>query len=59
MLEIEQHARPSAGIALVDQNGATLQEVAVALESEVDNGVEQRMPRAIEGGLRFTLRRHK
>ena len=34
-----------------------LQQVAVALEREVDGGVEQRMARADEGGQRLALRR--
>ena len=58
MLEIEQHARPSIVVALVDQHGAALQEVAVALESKVDDSVEQRMTRADEGGQRLARRRH-
>ena len=59
MLEIEQHARPGAGIALVHQHGAAPEQVAVALEGEIDDRVEQRMTRADEGGQRLARRRHE
>ncbi len=59
MLQIEQHARRGAGVALVDQHGAALQQVAVALQGEIDDSVEQRVARADEGGQRLALRRNQ
>ncbi|WP_200387231.1 hypothetical protein [Thiocapsa imhoffii] len=56
MLQIEDHARRGAGVALVDQQGAVLEQVAVALQGEIDDGVEQRMAGADEGGGRLALR---
>ena len=57
MLQVEEHARLRARVALVHQHGAALEQVAVALEREVDDRVEQRMARADEGGQRLALRR--
>jgi hypothetical protein len=57
VFQIEEHARRGAGVALVDQHGAALQQVAVALQREVDDGVEQRMTGADERGQRLALRR--
>jgi hypothetical protein len=56
VLQIEQHARLSAGIALIDQHRAALQQVAVALQREVDDGVEQRVTGADKGGQRLALK---
>ena len=57
VLEVEEHARARAGVALVHQHRAALQEIAVALEREVERGVEQRVARADEGRERLALRR--
>ena len=43
VLKVEQHPRLGARVALVHQHRAALQQVAVALEGEVDDRVEQRM----------------
>ena len=59
MLEVEQHARLSPWVALVDQHRAALEQVAMAFEREVDDRVEQRMAWADEGGQRLALRRHQ
>jgi hypothetical protein len=57
VFQVEQHTRLHAGIAFIDQHGAALQQVAVALQREVDDGVEQRMAGADKGGQRLALRR--
>ena len=40
VLDVEQHARPGPGVALVHQHRAALEQVAVAFEGEVDDRVE-------------------
>ena len=54
---VEQHARRGAGVALVHQNCSTLKEVAIALQRQVDDGIEQRVAGANKGGQRLALRR--
>ncbi len=54
---VEEHARARARVALVHQHRAALQQIAVALEREVEGGVEQRVARADEGGERLARRR--
>ncbi|HWS12871.1 MAG TPA: hypothetical protein VN279_08740 [Rhodocyclaceae bacterium] len=55
MLQVEEHARRGAGVALVDQHRAAAQQVAVALQGEVDGGIEHRVAGADEGGERLAL----
>jgi|KBSSwiStaDraftv2_1062776.scaffolds.fasta_scaffold716255_1 hypothetical protein len=43
VLEGQEHARARAEVALVHQHRAPLEEIAVALEREVEGGVEQRV----------------
>lgn len=57
MFEEEDHARIHARVALVHQHRAAPQQIAVALEREVEGGVEQRVARADEGGERLARRR--
>ena len=57
MLEVEEHARPGAGIALVHQHVAALQQIAVTLEGELDPRIEEWMPGTAERGERLPLRR--
>ena len=57
VLQGEEHARARAGVALVHQHRAALQQIAMALEREVERGVEQRVARADEGRERLALRR--
>jgi hypothetical protein len=59
VLQVKQHPRCGARIARVHQHGATLQQVAVALQGEVDDGVEKRMAGADEGGERLPLGRQQ
>ena len=55
VLQVEEHARGGAWVALVDQHRAAAQQVAVALQGEVDGGIEQRVAGADEGGERLAL----
>ena len=57
VLQIKEHARRRAGVALVHQHRAAPQKVAVALERQVERGIEQRMAGADESGERLALRR--
>ena len=57
VLQVEEHARLRARVALVHQHRAALEQVAVALQGQVDGGVEQRMAGADEGGQRLARRR--
>lgn len=41
VLEIEQHTRLDAVVTIVHQHGAPFQQVAVAFQRQVDDGVEQ------------------
>ena len=50
VFEEEEDARYCAGVALVDQDGALFEQVAVARQRAVDDGVEQRMAGTDEGG---------
>src|SRR4051812_36674117 len=59
MLQEKQHARFQSRVALVDEDGAAAQQIAVALKHEVDDGVEQLMTRAHKGGQRLTLRSYQ
>ena len=54
VFQIEQHARHGARIAVVDQDGAAFQQVAVPFQSQVDNGVEQRVPGTNESRQRLS-----
>ena len=58
VLQIEEHPGLGARIALVHQDGAAFQQVAIALQGEVDDGVEQGVTGADEGGLRLALGRY-
>ena len=57
VLQIEQHSWCGAWVALVDQHGAAFEQVAIALQGEVDDGIKQRMAGADEGGERLALGR--
>jgi hypothetical protein len=50
MFEEDQHARACSEVALVDEHHTAAQQIAVALPSDVDDGIEQRVARADEGG---------
>ena len=56
MLEEEQHARRGAQVARIDQHRTTLHQVALALERQIEHGIEQRMTGADEGGERLAGR---
>ena len=56
VLDGEEHPRRGAGVALVDENRAALQQLAVALEGHVDDRVEQRMARTDERRQRLARR---
>ena len=49
MFEEEEDAGFGAGVAFVDEDGALLEQVAMALEGAVDDGVEEGMAGADEG----------
>ena len=53
MFQVEQRSGLVALVAVVDQDGAALEQVAVPLDDEVERGVEQRMAGADEGGQGF------
>ena len=53
MLDGEEHAGRRAVVALVDEDRAALEQVAVAFQGQVDDGVEQRMARADESRQRL------
>ena len=55
VLEEEKDTRARAGIALVHEHRAALQQIAVALKREVEHGIEQRMARADESSERLPL----
>src|SRR5437773_1273113 len=57
MLQVEQHARHRARVALVYQYRATTQEVAVAFKRQIKRGIEQRVTRADEGREGLAWRR--
>ena len=54
----KEYPRPGACIARVDQHRAPLQQVAVALQCQIDDRIEQRMARADERGERLPGRCH-
>ena len=56
MIEVEEHAGPSAGIALIEQHGPPPQEFPVAFERQVERRVEQRMSRINERRQRLVMR---
>src|ERR1700686_2141866 len=41
VLKSEQHTRASAEVALINQHSAALQKIAMTLEREIKNGVQQ------------------
>jgi hypothetical protein len=53
VLQVDQRADLIAGVALVDQDRAAFEQVAVAFDDQVDRRVEQRMAGADEGGHRL------
>ena len=53
VLDGEEHARRRAVVALVDEDRAALEQVAVAFQDQVDDGVEQRMARTDESRQRL------
>ena len=57
VFEVEEHAWLHSGVALVHQDGAAFQQVAVAFQGEVDDRVEQRMAWANKCCQRLALRR--
>src|SRR5690606_31572120 len=57
VLEIEDEPRLFAGVALVDEDGAAPQEVAVALEGEVERRIEEGVAGADEGREGLAWRR--
>src|SRR5581483_6580321 len=59
MLKKEQYAWRNARVPLIDQHGATAEQVAVALQSQIDDGIEQRVTGADEGCCWLALRRHQ
>jgi len=59
VFQVEEHTRLDAGIALIDQDRAPAQEIAVAFEREVDGSIEQGVSGADEGGERLPLRRNQ
>ena len=59
VLQIEEHAGPVALVALVDQHGAALQEIAVPLQRQVDHRIEQWVPGTHERRQGLALRRHQ
>lgn len=46
VFEVEQHPRRCAGVALVNQHGAAPQQVAVALQHQVERSIQQWVARA-------------
>ena len=54
MFEVKHNMRPGASISFVHQHSAAFQKIAVALKGDVDNRVEQWMPRADKCSQRLT-----
>ena len=50
MLQVEEQARRLAGVGLVDEHRAALEELAVTLEHEIDGGAQERVARADQLG---------
>src|SRR5690242_20350106 len=59
MLEVEEHSGASAHVSFVHQHRATLQQVRVALECQVKDGIQERMARTDECGEWLPLGRHQ
>ncbi len=57
MFEEEEHARLRSEVPFVDEDGSPFQQVAVALQREVEDRVKQRMPGADECRERLSRRR--
>ena len=57
VLQVKQHARRVARIALVHQHRAAAQEIAVTFQGEIEHSVEQRMARTNKSGERLALGR--
>ena len=55
VLQIEQHPRRRARVALVHQYGSAAQQIAVPLKRQVEDRIEQRVARADKRGERLTL----
>ena len=55
MVEVEEHARLGAGVALIHEHSAPAQQVAVPLQRQVNGCVEQRVTRAHKGRERLAL----
>src|SRR5471030_889125 len=56
VLHVKEDARRGTGIALIYKHRATPQEVAMAVESQIQRGIKERMAGADEGGKRLALR---
>ena len=59
MFQIEQDPGQCTGVAFIHQHGAALQQVAIALQREVDDSIEQRMARTDKGRQRLSLGGHQ
>src|SRR5215510_7259938 len=59
VLKVRQDPDVLTGIVRVYQNGPALQEVAVALQYEVNGGIEQRVSWTDKGGQRFARHAHE
>ena len=55
MVEVKQHAWLLAGVAFVHQYRTTAHEISMALQCEVNGGIQQRVARADEGREGLTL----
>src|SRR5207247_9090800 len=59
MLQIEQYPWRIAGIALIHQDGAAAQQIAITFQCEIEHRIEQRMAWADKRGERWSLRRYE
>ena len=59
VLQIEEHVGPVALVALVDQHGAALQEIAVPFQCQIDHRIEQWVPGTHERRQGLALRRNQ
>lgn len=59
MFEVKQHAGFGPGIALVHQYGSSAQQIAMALQRQVDGGIQQRMTWADKSSKRLALYRNQ
>ena len=57
VVEDAEHARAQTEVLLIHKNRATLQEIAVRFEREVERGVQERVPWTDECGKGLALRR--